>query len=38
MDGDGEDTPAEAKRLIEKCIAENFSKLIFARRSKRSEG
>ena len=37
MDGDGEDTPAEARRLIEKCIAENFSKLIFARRTKRSE-
>lgn len=38
MDGDGEDLPSEAKRLIEKCILENFSKLIFAKRTKRSEG
>jgi glycosyltransferase involved in cell wall biosynthesis len=38
MDGDGEDTPSEAKRLIEKCVSENFDRLIFARRKKRSEG
>lgn len=38
MDGDGEDDPLDAVRLIEKCRAENFSKMIFARRSKRSEG
>jgi glycosyltransferase involved in cell wall biosynthesis len=38
MDGDGEDTPPDARRLIEKCIAENFSKIIFARRTRRSEG
>lgn len=37
MDGDGEDTPIEAKRLIEKCAAENFTKIIFGRRTKRSE-
>lgn len=38
MDGDGEDEPADAVRLVEKCRAENFSKMIFAKRSKRSEG
>jgi polyisoprenyl-phosphate glycosyltransferase len=38
MDGDGEDTPLNARRLIEQCISENFDKLIFARRAKRSEG
>lgn len=37
MDGDGEDTPIEAKRLIERCIAENFTKIVFGRRTKRSE-
>lgn len=37
MDGDGEDTPIESKRLIEKCIAENFTKIVFGRRTKRSE-
>ncbi len=38
MDGDGEDKPSDAVRLFEKCRAENFSKAVFARRSKRSEG
>lgn len=38
MDGDGEDKPEDVVRLIEKCREENFSKLIFAKRSKRSEG
>ena len=38
MDGDGEDQPADAARLIEKCRAEDFSAMIFAKRSKRSEG
>ena len=38
MDGDGEDKPADAVRLAEKCRHENFSKIIFAKRSKRSEG
>ena len=37
MDGDGEDTPVEAKRLIEKCVSENFTKIVFGRRAKRSE-
>lgn len=37
MDGDGEDTPVEAKHLIEKCITENFAKIVFGRRTKRSE-
>lgn len=37
MDGDGEDTPVEARRLIEKCVAENSSKIVFGRRTKRSE-
>lgn len=38
MDGDGEDKPEDVIRLIEKCRTENFSKIIFAKRSKRSEG
>ena len=38
MDGDGEDKPEDIIKLIEKCRQENFSKLIFAKRSKRSEG
>lgn len=37
MDGDGEDEPSEAKRLIEKCLAEGASKLVFAKRAQRSE-
>jgi polyisoprenyl-phosphate glycosyltransferase len=37
MDGDGEDKPEDVVKLIEKCRSENFSKLIFAKRSKRSE-
>lgn len=38
MDGDGEDKAEDVVRLIEKCREEHFSKLIFAKRSKRSEG
>lgn len=38
MDGDGEDKPEDVVRLIGKCREENFSKMIFAKRSKRSEG
>lgn len=38
MDGDGEDDPKDVPRLIEKCAAEGFRKVVFARRSKRSEG
>jgi len=37
MDGDGEDTPTDVLRLMEKCEEENYTKIIFARRSKRSE-
>jgi glycosyltransferase involved in cell wall biosynthesis len=38
MDGDGEDKPADVVKLIEQCRRENFSKIIFAKRGKRSEG
>jgi glycosyltransferase involved in cell wall biosynthesis len=38
MDGDGEDEPSDVIRLVEKCRDENFSKMVFATRSKRSEG
>ncbi len=38
MDGDGEDDPQDVVRLIEECRRENFTKMVFARRSKRSEG
>jgi glycosyltransferase involved in cell wall biosynthesis len=37
MDGDGEDAPSDVPRLIEKCAEEGYSKMIFARRSKRAE-
>ncbi len=37
MDGDGEDDPRDVVRLIEECRRENFTKMIFATRSKRSE-
>ena len=37
MDGDGEDDPKDVVRLIEECRRENFTKMIFASRSKRSE-
>ena len=38
MDGDGEDDPSDVIRLAERCREENFSKMVFATRSKRSEG
>jgi glycosyltransferase involved in cell wall biosynthesis len=38
MDADGEDAPADVPRLFEKCREENFQKIIFAKRVKRSEG
>lgn len=38
MDGDGEDRPSEAVRLIERCRQLENSKIVFARRTKRSEG
>ncbi|MCA2812328.1 MAG: glycosyltransferase [Microcystis sp. M090S1] len=37
MDGDGEDSPNEAMRLIDCCQTENLNSVIFARRSQRSE-
>lgn len=38
MDGDGEDKPSDARALFDKCRAENFSRMIFAKRTKRTEG
>lgn len=38
MDGDGEDQPEDVVRLFHKCRDENFSKMVFAKRSERSEG
>lgn len=38
MDGDGEDRPEEAPLLIKACRDNELRSLIFARRSKRSEG
>jgi len=38
MDDSGEDDPLDVPRLIEKCREENFSRIVFARRVKRSEG
>ena len=38
MDGDGEDLPEEAVRLVERCHELGNSKIIFARRTRRSEG
>ena len=37
MDGDGEDTPEDAIRLIHACWAAGQQKIVFARRSQRSE-
>ncbi|WP_044209921.1 glycosyltransferase [Coleofasciculus chthonoplastes] len=37
MDGDGEDDPVDVIRLIRKCEIEGYTKIVFARRSKRSE-
>lgn len=37
MDGDGEDDPKDVLRLIEKCSQEEYKKVVFARRIKRSE-
>jgi len=38
MDGDGEDTPAEALALLKRSRELDGSKIVFARRSQRSEG
>ena len=38
MDGDGEDRPEDVNRLVDKLEAENFSCVVFAERTRRSEG
>jgi glycosyltransferase involved in cell wall biosynthesis len=38
MDGDGEDDPKDVNRLIERCRERGGRKIIFAKRSKRSDG
>jgi hypothetical protein len=38
MDGDGEDDPKDIKTLIDRCCRREFCKIIFAKRSKRSDG
>lgn len=37
MDGDGEDAPRDVLRLIVQCDKEGYEKIVFARRTKRSE-
>lgn len=37
MDSDGEDDPADVPRLVEQLEAENYEKIVFAQRIKRSE-
>jgi polyisoprenyl-phosphate glycosyltransferase len=37
MDSDGEDEPKDIPKLLYKCREENYSKIVFARRTKRSE-
>lgn len=38
LDADGEDNLKDVLKLIEKCSEINFTKIVFARRAKRSEG
>jgi len=38
MDGDGEDDPKDVKTLIDHCCKRELRKIIFAKRSKRSDG
>lgn len=38
MDGDGEDDPKDVPTLIDRCCKRGSSKIIFAKRSKRSDG
>jgi glycosyltransferase involved in cell wall biosynthesis len=38
MDSDGEDDPRDIARLIQECIANQGTKVIFAARTRRSEG
>lgn len=37
MDSDGEDDPKDIPKLVSKCSEEKFSKIVFARRTQRSE-
>lgn len=37
MDSDGEDDPKDIPKLVYKCREENYSKIVFARRTQRSE-
>ncbi len=37
MDGDGEDSPDDVPKLIERCAAEGYSKIVFGQRSRRVE-
>lgn len=38
MDGDGEDDPKDVHTLIDRCCRRKLRKIIFAKRSKRSDG
>jgi glycosyltransferase involved in cell wall biosynthesis len=38
MDADGEDEPSDVPRLVAKCRDEGASRIVFARRARRSEG
>lgn len=38
MDSDGEDDPKDVPRLVHKCVANRGEKIVFAARTKRSEG
>jgi polyisoprenyl-phosphate glycosyltransferase len=38
MDADGEDRAADVPRLVRECLAHNSEKIIFAERTRRSEG
>ena len=38
MDGDGEDAPGDLPRLLEACAQTGYSRVVFARRTRRAEG
>jgi glycosyltransferase involved in cell wall biosynthesis len=38
MDADGEDDPTHVPELVRRCEAQQYARLVFAQRSKRSEG
>jgi len=38
MDADGEDAPAHVPELVRRCEAQQYGRLIFAQRARRSEG